>query len=1568
MRRWGLRAPIKDQLAAILQDYPGGQLLDEALQNAEDSWSTEFALMLDLREHGTLDTRLAGPAFVLFDNGRGLGEREWTRRGASCLSSSSHLSEFAPPVVPICVRVLFNLQNLHRSEKRDSPREIGRYGMGSRSYFHYGDVTAVLSRGKYVGLDPLDTVTSLGRGEGGGWLSDVSVDDASQEGLQEALREARQLFTVPTDVCSAAEGLFTPETRGAAFRLPLRRAAEVDEGLGGEIKISDAETMLTSWGETLTDGRVLLFLTSILRVSIWRWESGSSKPTCIVRVSKDKPSLFDRLPIPDTACQSYEALQRYIEGLDERSRTQLSHFKKQKIGVTTERLGANTTHVSWLVFQSFDCSTQEVYDQMMMAGSSVVPVVGIALPDDNRPLPSGGASCTLPIGDLRTGLPIHVNACFEVHKNRRNIWLPGSSLGHPHARWAAWNQTLMHHALPRLWRAVMIDISQSDLPPESVLAQLPDLTAVNAAWKPCAINLYVLLKDVAVLPHSAGDNKVRPMTSLVLTQPTLAFVALRDVLQQLYAYKPDLSHHVVFIPDYVEAAMVIHSGLKRLPVDEFIERWLLNLGTTPEQLAPLLLALAELADSWPPAQTERWRTLVSSYAWVPLVTGRFSRPSECFAPDQQHLIGTKLNIVVLQTANLMVLHTVPSAVLRTALAWGVKSELTWADVLFEADDVARRKDMDNAERLLKYLEERHGQLGGDKQSTLAKLNAVQFLPSAVPTKAFELTASKELLAPNEVLARAERESVWAVHSTSAAAYSFGIAHKALVSKNLVDQIKELAELAQSGKAGIPCHLLKAYTRLKQLHSDSLEEFKLALRPLRIFAWLPVSRTAAPDQLRAPRDTISSFSFDLWPAFSKPLEPWLALGTDFLEAAGVDFMLSAPRLVEALEQINNSVEGVLSPDEETLAINLMRELAERVRKEKTARLPRHGCFVLTRSKTMRRNLQTFLDDAHWVDGNADEETLHGRIGNEDGRNLGCSSIRDELARRCEESGCEESGFGQREKLTDRISGLLHDYNRPADVFTEHWQNADDAGAERLLFVVDWSTYASTSLVDHRAARLQGPALILACSNALSTADIIRIQALGDSHKRKDFSSVGRFGVGINTLYHMSDTPVLLANNTLHVFDPLQCAVASGTSTGRQFSISKLKNEGFADMLAPFTHLSSDKWPTVFRLPLRRKSADWKHALTVWPNVQAVYELLIDFAEGMNVEERLVLSKYVRFVEIGQKNEGGYQRHSRFECGSVTPAHALMQNLPKTLVEVQEILTKPRHVIAEMNISIVSGESSRSETSRWVVSHALEADSALLQLLEGEFGSGIALLPHGAVAFRFEAPRDYRGHWCCQLPLTDLAVGLPLMIHGFFDLSTSRKIVPLPNAHESDPSQQLRWNAQMLRGPVASSLVRLVKHVRDFIGHAGFSLKNYFELMELGGGEDTSAAALRRITLDSLLSRLLTSTEPVFPVTTHCREDPIKCWVRGRNLTLHASNLSVKAHDLLVNVDMKLVTLPRTLTDGLHKSALVAKLPGPMALNWADVCAHLAEHAQAVRCTLLNLSGRFRKYNIKRFLSV
>lgn len=60
----------------ILEDYPGGQLLSEALQNAEDGGASQFTLMLDLRHH-QVEQQIGGAGFVLIDNGVGFGPLEW---------------------------------------------------------------------------------------------------------------------------------------------------------------------------------------------------------------------------------------------------------------------------------------------------------------------------------------------------------------------------------------------------------------------------------------------------------------------------------------------------------------------------------------------------------------------------------------------------------------------------------------------------------------------------------------------------------------------------------------------------------------------------------------------------------------------------------------------------------------------------------------------------------------------------------------------------------------------------------------------------------------------------------------------------------------------------------------------------------------------------------------------------------------------------------------------------------------------------------------------------------------------------------------------------------------------------------------------------------------------------------------------------------------------------------------------------------------------------------------------------------------------------------------------------
>ena len=1390
-------------------------------------------------------------------------------------------------------------------------------------------------------------------------VSQPASDVASNVGAT----EAQTLFGALESVCAAVD-LFASRADGggAAFRLPLRRADEVANGLGAEITIADAERMLSEWVRALESGRVLLFLSSIARVSIWRWRVDQPSPERVSEVHKtvheqEAGTPFTRLPVtlPEDACASYAALQRHLLKLTPSARQQLSKKHRSLVAVVATRHDGITTETSWLVYQRFDADTAQVREAIQ-DGSPVVPVIGLALPMDFDHLATelnGGASCFLPIGDLQTGLPIHVNACFNVLKNRRDIWLPSPSLGRmgdQHVRWAKWNDTLLRHALPRLWMEALRDFVQLDaVKPEHILARLPNLASVSANWKPCAVALYSLVSDTRILPHLANGDRVSSGSSCVLALPTKAFCAHRETLQQLYeaTHPQGFARHVVFVPAHIEQAMQQHSGLIQISVETFIEKLLEKANGS--QLSPILLALAELADRWSPAQKQGWKNKLATIKWVPLHNGCYATPGDAFAPGQQHLTVADLTVVVQNTANLTLAGTQHAAVLRTALAWGVKAELGWTDARTEAAEIARHEDIGHATRLLDYLEARHtGQsvLLGDKKAALSYLDRVPILPAYTATPDPRSAQSIKLLPPSQVLATHEKAAAWAVQPTAQKTYSFGITCMPLSMTHIVDQIRVLANSSED----VSHHLLKACERLKPaIDQHGVVDVRTALTPLKAVAWLPTSNGR-----RSPHEVVMESSFDLSPMFCKPLDSWLVLGTEFLQASGVDMRLSGDRLVEALTAIQQRSQGALGQhlgkDDERQVINLMRELAERASADDVLQLKlrQDGCSVLTKMGTLRRNSETFLDDAQWSVGNTSAEVLHGRVGNEEGRVLGCTSVRDELARRCEDEGDDfEEAFGQCEVLADRISGLLHDYNRPCDVLTEHWQNSDDAGAESLMFMLDLTSYPTTSLVDHRAAGLQGPALILASSKPLSDNDIKRIQALGNSHKCKDFSSVGRFGVGINTIYHVSDTPVLRANGALHVFDPLQKVVAADNKTGKKFAISKLESEGFSDMLAPFAHLQG--WPTIFRLPLRRRpSAGWKHALSVWSDAgqdRCIKQLIEDFSSPLNIEERLVFSKHVRSVEFCTMDDADKKPFAQFLLEQLTPAHTFMQNLPKSLSQVQALSSSPQHVVAEIRITSTPRQNSATGQSCWVVSHALEADSTLMSLVEDKYDDGVALLPHGAAALRLDAPRDYHGHWCCQLPLSELPVGLPLMLHGFFDLSSSRKMVPLPSQSETSPSRQTQWNQQLLQGPVASSLRQMIEAVRSKVNCAnGLSLGSFFELMDLGKGEDKAAAPLRELAREALLRQLLTCNE-IFPVITNSASNGssakkrIKTWCRGPSLMLHAPNLSAQAHDFLVSCGMNLIKLRDSLVSGLQMAAESQRLQGPVPLTPADVCDYL-----------------------------
>ena len=83
-----------------------------------------------------------------------------------------------------------------------------------------------------------------------------------------------------------------------------------------------------------------------------------------------------------------------------------------------------------------------------------------------------------------------------------------------------------------------------------------------------------------------------------------------------------------------------------------------------------------------------------------------------------------------------------------------------------------------------------------------------------------------------------------------------------------------------------------------------------------------------------------------------------------------------------------------------------------------------------------------------------------------------------------------------------------------------QNADDAGATKIQFFMDCRQHVNTDLVKAEFAAYLGPALLSANDAMFSEQDWESIQSLQQSIKADDPFKVGRFGIGFNSVYHLT----------------------------------------------------------------------------------------------------------------------------------------------------------------------------------------------------------------------------------------------------------------------------------------------------------------------------------------------------------------------------------------------------------------------------------------------------------------
>jgi|MDSY01.1.fsa_nt_gb sacsin len=159
------------------------------------------------------------------------------------------------------------------------------------------------------------------------------------------------------------------------------------------------------------------------------------------------------------------------------------------------------------------------------------------------------------------------------------------------------------------------------------------------------------------------------------------------------------------------------------------------------------------------------------------------------------------------------------------------------------------------------------------------------------------------------------------------------------------------------------------------------------------------------------------------------------------------------------------------------------------------------------------------------------------------------------------------FGQQQKITTTLNRICNDYMHDTQILKEQLQNADDAGATRVAFTFDKRrSLGTTALVDPRMAPWAGPAVMFSQDAIFEAEDFSSIMSVGDSRKKFDVTKTGKFGVGFNACYHLTDVPSFISGRSLVHLDPHDLYASAGPGQAGTWEENLLEGAGTVDKLS------------------------------------------------------------------------------------------------------------------------------------------------------------------------------------------------------------------------------------------------------------------------------------------------------------------------------------------------------------------------------------------------------------------
>ncbi|XP_034059871.1 sacsin-like [Gymnodraco acuticeps] len=404
------------------------------------------------------------------------------------------------------------------------------------------------------------------------------------------------------------------------------------------------------------------------------------------------------------------------------------------------------------------------------------------------------------------------------------------------------------------------------------------------------------------------------------------------------------------------------------------------------------------------------------------------------------------------------------------------------------------------------------------------------------------------------------------------------------------------------------------------------------------------------------------------------------------------------------------------------------------------------------------------------------------------------------------------FEQQEQLTVRIKNIISAYPSKKDILKELIQNADDAEATEIHFVWDKRQHGTEKTFGEKWNELQGPALCVFNNKVFSDDDLKGIQQLGEGGKRNSPGKTGKYGVGFNSVYHLTDCPsILTGDKLLCISDPNKKFIDGHSDkppAGTGYKLADTFKNMYMDVYKSFL---PDKFPlkdgTMFRLPLRIGTMANSSKISLQEvtdhDMNELCSALSEDPEGL-----ILFLKNICKIEVHEIDE-----HS----GILETIFMVEKGLPQISRESKDAFVKLQQSALQSDKPITPDKAiysalistSDKRQSKWIIAEQF-----------GTFknsGKGDQTLPkklpQAAIAalvsskFSGEAPpSNMCGQAFCSLPLPG-TTGLPVHVNANFEVDSARRGL----WKEDGQSLKSNWNESLKQNLIAPLYADLLQYI-------------------------------------------------------------------------------------------------------------------------------------------------------------